>query len=186
MTESVISSPALEGELVENDNFPKGNIDTLDYPKGILEELTIEYDLTKPYYNVDKFWGPTHNRYWQVKCTVEDKRHNNKITMIGKEMRRIRDAEHSAAKAVLKTLDSIYYFSEQETAEKAHRIIYSMSQQNPKKMKVKLFKWTNSCEFCYARGHLKEECYGVLRNKNFKKPSNDNIDDFWDLPGKPV
>lgn len=48
MVQSIIFTPPIQGELVNSSIFPNGNNEIMKYPKGILEELTAEYNLEKP------------------------------------------------------------------------------------------------------------------------------------------
>ncbi|XP_043474358.1 uncharacterized protein LOC122506310 [Leptopilina heterotoma] len=189
MSESIIFTPPIQGELVRNYVFPKGNIDNINYPKGILEELTAEYNLDKPTYTVDRTTGPELGRLWRVKCIVTDNKNSNAFIATGDSCRTIRESEHSAAKIILKELDKTYYFSEEEKPRSLKHKIHVMTHEEPSLIKLKLYKWENCCEYCYKRGHTKDHCYSVIRNKkilNKQNPFNDkdnDSDDFWDIPG---
>lgn len=189
MSESIIFTPSIQGELTRNYIFPKGNIDEINYPKGILEELTAEYNMDKPVYIIDKTSGPDFGGLWQVKCTVTDRKNNNLFVATGNSCRTIRESEHTAAKIILKEMNETYYFSEEEKPHSLKRKIYVMSQEEPSLIKLKLYKWENCCEYCYKRGHTKEHCYSVIRNRKILRKQNpfhdkdDDSDEFWELPG---
>lgn len=189
MTESFLFTAPLQGELIGAFIFPKGDISSIAYPKGILEELTAEYNLNKPIYIIEPGTGPSYKKPWQVRCTVTDSKNNNTFIVLGDGCCKVRDSEHSAARKILEHLNKIYYFSEEEKPKMITNSTYVMSRQEPTIIKLKLYKWENCCELCYSRGHLKEQCHGVIRNKRFlnntQKPDENNydeIDDFWELP----
>lgn len=189
MAEMVLKTPPLQGELIAITIFPKGNIDQLEFPKGILEEFTAEYNLTKPLYSVESVSGPPNNRRYDIKCIVKDLIHDNIFVTRSRNERKIKDGEHDTARQILKLLNETYYFSEQERESNEKALTFVMSKEEPTILKIKLFKWTNCCEFCFLRGHTKFQCTGPIRNKKLL-PKNEkntiNNDEFWEIPGTPI
>lgn len=112
MAELVLRTLPLQGEEIKTNIFLKGNIIEISHPKGILEELIAEYDLEKPKYFIENVKGPPDSRRYDVKCTVKDLANGNIFVAIGKGERKIKDAEHVAARKLLKMIDKTYYFSE--------------------------------------------------------------------------
>lgn len=189
MAEMVLTSPPLQGELILIDIFPKGNIDEIEFPKGILEELASEYNLNKPKYSIKHVTGPPNNRRYDVECVVTDLINNNVFTASTRNMRKIKDGEHTTARKILKLLNRTYYFSEEEKEPNSKGKTYVMCQEDTSILKIKLFKWTNCCELCYQRGHVKTQCNGPFRNKKLFPNSHTkliNNDEFWEIPGKPI
>ncbi|XP_051169961.1 uncharacterized protein LOC127287195 [Leptopilina boulardi] len=183
MAEIILRTPPLQGELININIFPKGNIDDIRHPKGILEELTAEYNLEKPVFQLENVVGPSHNRRYDIKCTVKDLKHGNTFSAIAKNELRIKLAEHTVARKLLKLLEKTYYFSEENENTNTTSLTYIMCQENPNTLKIKLYKWGNCCEKCYMRGHTKDNCFGKLRNKRLfsnKQPSVNN-DEFWNI-----
>ncbi|XP_051168364.1 uncharacterized protein LOC127286104 [Leptopilina boulardi] len=195
MLETILFTPPLQGEIIESFKFPKGDIAEINYPKGILEEITAEYNIDKPNYSVIIQTGLKFNKLWQVKCTVTDTKHGNVFTAISDEIITIRESEHCAALKILKELNRVYYFSEEEKQKNIKGRVHVMAINEPNKIKLKMFKWESCCEYCYKRGHTKNNCHGILRNKKIQKQEEKEIkdseesidsDEFWNLPGPSV
>lgn len=188
MAEMILKTPPINGELINVNIFPKGNIEAIEFPKGILEEFTAEYDLSKPNYSVESVSGPPNNRRYDIKCTVRDINNDNTFVTRSRNERRIKDGEHTTARQILKLLDQTYYFCELEKEPHQKGLTYVMTTENPTILKLKLYKWTNCCEFCFLRGHTKTQCLRPIRNKRLlqKINKNEKDDEFWNIPGKPI
>lgn len=156
-------------EIASNPHFPKGKIRTLKYAKSSLEELTAEYDLSKPIYSLHYTIGLEHDKTFYVKCVVKDYNQNNYFQEIGDGEKRLKDAEHSAARKILESLNRVYYFSEQKKKNSEKTFIISLPLENPIRPKLKLYKWTNCCEYCFQRGHTYLFCYKYKSNPNNQK-----------------
>ena len=181
MAYSIISTRPPKGQVYPTTNFPKGEVEGLKFPKGPLEELTAEYNLSKPYYKLYETQGPPSDRIFYVKCVVEDNKRGNTFCHISEGERRIRFAEHSAARKVLRELQEVYYFSEEKNVENESEEIYVKCLDNESKLLIKLFKWENCCEFCYVRGHTMSQCSKqIKRNKNLENVEQMPCEeDFW-------
>ena len=67
-------------------------------------------------------------------------------------------------KKILECLQNEYIFSELKEDDDGQENLF-----RDKPTKTILFKWTNTCERCYKRGHLSINCHGPKRNKKFQK-----------------
>ncbi|XP_051155709.1 uncharacterized protein LOC127290372 [Leptopilina boulardi] len=188
MTQLVLQTPPIQGEVIEENKFPKGNISRIEFPKKELEEIAIEYDFTKPTYVIEKVTGPPNCRRYTVKCTLKDLNNGNTFVTLAENERKIRDAKHTAAYKILKQLDDTYYFCEEESSSLNVKT-YVMCLEQPTILKLKLYKWTKSCESCYERGHIKSNCNRPIRNKRLIPKTGtetENSDEFLEIPGKPI
>lgn len=186
MSQSILFTPSLREEAVSSHVFPNGDYRQIHYPKGILEELTAEYNLDKPTYKVEPRAGPSFQKLCRTKCTVNDSHNVNTFLGMGDGARTIREGEHSTATGVLKEFTKTYYFSEKERPKESREQIYVMAKDDPEVLKLKLYKWANCGEYCYFRGHVKEGCRGINRNKQLSRSNSESSDEFWNLPGPSV
>ena len=58
---------------------------------------------------------------------------------------------------------------EKFVGEEQINVVYDSNLSNAK---IKLYKWTDSYEKCYQRGHLAKNCYGPKRKKKLQSINN--------------
>ena len=73
-----------------------------------------------------------------------------------------REAKHNSARKLLEFLYKDYLFSEQREPENK----FKKPVENDSE-KIKLYKWTGTCERCYQRGHKPVNFHGPKRNNKF-------------------
>ena len=180
MADSVILTKLPKGQIHATAIKPKGEVENLKFAKGPLEELSAEYDFSKPNFTLYRTEGPSHQRIFFVKCVVEDTKRGNLFIAISKGEPRIRLAEHSAARKILKQLEKVYFFSEETNVNKEFEETYVIFLDNESKLLIKLYKWENCCEYFYLRGHTMNECNKrIKRNKRLNEQKNIAEEEFW-------
>ena len=95
---SVINTQPPKGKIYPATLHPKGEINNLRFAKGQLEELAAEYGFTKPKYTLEETAGTDNAKIFVIRCEVEDRRRENKFSTISNGERKIRSAEHEAAR----------------------------------------------------------------------------------------
>ena len=89
-------------------------LEKLQFAKGQLEELTAEYNFTKPQYTLEETTEAYNKNNFFIRCVVENQKRENKFSTLSNGENRIRSAEHEAAKKMLAILKKMYYFSEEK------------------------------------------------------------------------
>ena len=178
---TTLDSPLPRGQIYPTYIHPKGDVEHLKNPKGALEELSAEYGFTKPSYILIKSEGPAHNRTFYASCTIKDCKRNKIFSESSNGENKLKNAEHEAARKILKKLEDNYYFSEERNINNEVEDIFVSCQDKESRMLIKLYKWEQCCEYCYLRGHKVENCSRIIkRNKNFKENYTVTEEDFWD------
>ena len=155
---SVINTRPPKGEIYPTTLHPKGEIEKLRFAKGQLEELTAEYNFTKPKYTLEETAESNNIKKFFVRCEIEDRRRENKFSTVSNGEGRIRSAEHEAAKEMLMILEKLYFFSEEKNTCNSIDECYVICLDNPAISLIKLYKWENCCEYYYLRGHTMANC----------------------------
>ena len=176
---SVITTLPPKGEIYPITLQPKGEIEKLQFAKGQLEELTAEYNFTKPQYTLEETTEAYNKKKFFIRCLVEDQKRGNKFSTLSNVENRIRSAEQEAAKKMLATLRNIYYFSEEKNVNNMTDESYVICLDNPATSLIKLYKWGNCCEYCYLRGHTMATCRKqIKRNKRLLDDQETAEEDF--------
>ena len=139
MADSIILTKLLKGQIHATNIKPKGIVDNLKFAKGPLEELSAEYDFSKPNFSLYRTEGPSHKRIFFVKCVVKDTKRGNLFITISEGGARIRLAEHSAARKILKELEKVYFFSEEANINKELEETYVICLDNESEILIKLY-----------------------------------------------
>ena len=177
---TTLDSPLPRGQIYPKYIHPKGDVEHLKNPKGELEELSAEYGVTKPSHILIKSEGPAHDRTFYASCTVKNCKRNKIFSESSNDENKLKNAEHGAARKILKNLEDNYYFSEERNVNNEVKDIFVLCQDKECRMLIKLYKWEQCCEYCYLRGHKVENCSRkIKRNKNFKHNYTVTEEDFW-------
>ena len=172
-----------QGKIYPATLHPKGEINNLRFAKGQLEELAAEYGFTKPKYTLEETAGTDNAKIFIIKCEVEDRRRENKFSTVSNGERKIRSAEHEAARKMLTALEKMYFFSEEKNDCNITDEEYVICMDNPATLLIKLYKWEACCEYCYLRGHTMANCKKqIKRNKRLPDDQEPNEEDFWGPP----
>lgn len=167
MEECILTKP-LRGQFYPSYILPKGRVEEIEFAKSKLEELAIEYDLSKPTVTLDHTEGPQKSQLFYMKIIIEERRYGNKFMAIGDGKPTKKLSLHSAARKILLKLQEVYFFSEEENVYDTQEITYVYCLNCPLKiLRLKLYKWENSCQLCFARGHVRTYCHNQIRNKRF-------------------
>lgn len=126
MADSIILTRLSKGQIYPSTTKPKGDIDELEFSKGQLEELTVEYDLTNPNYSVHREEGNPHARTFIVKCVVDDTKRGNLFITISEREKKVELTEHEAVRRMTKELENIYFFSKEVNLENGIEDIFLM------------------------------------------------------------
>ena len=142
-------------------NFLKGSA------VHILNEISIEYNFRKPEYEIECLVEYAELHPFRAKCSII--KDNCEYVHIGKPASTKKEAKQIATRKILEIISNYYIFSEEKidktfVNEEKINVIYESNLLNSK---VKLYKWTHSCEKCYQHGHIAKNCYGPKRNKNY-------------------
>ena len=86
----------------------------------------------------------------------------NTYISTGENSKTKKEAKHNSARKLLEFLYKDYLFSEQREPENDLKITVENDSE-----KIILYKWTDTCERCYQRGHKPVNCHGPKRNKKF-------------------
>ena len=114
--------------------------------------------MSKPNFSLYHTEDPSHDRTFFVKCVVKDEQRGNVFIKISNGEKRIRLAEHSAAQKILKELEDIYFFSEENNTNNEIEDQHVICLDNDTKVLIKLYKWMNCCEYSYLWGHTMNKC----------------------------
>ena len=114
-------------------------MENLKNPKGALEELSAEYGFTKHSYILVNSKVPAHNRTFNVSCTVEDCKRNKIFSESSNGEKNLKNAEHEAARKILKTPGDNYYFSAEGNVNNEIEDIYVLCQGKESRMLIKLY-----------------------------------------------
>ena len=79
---SVINTLPHKGDIYPTTLQPKGEVKKLQFAKGQLQELTAEYNFTKPKYTLEKTTEVYNKKRFFVRCVVEDQKCGNKFSTL--------------------------------------------------------------------------------------------------------
>ena len=141
-----------------------------DLTKGnavqILNKISIEYDFAVPTYTVKSLGFQQELPPFQATCEIL----KNKIgfSCIGEPARQKKAAKQNAADKILKMLSKRYVFLEEIEGKCLipESKIFKVSDKDGKETLQIL---TNSCERCFQRGNLAQNCRNPLRHKKYKR-----------------
>lgn len=94
---------------------------------------------------------------------TDDIYRGNLFIKINDRKKRVRLAEHSAPRKIVKELEEVYYSSEENNIEKEREDAYVICQHTETKMLVKLYKWQNACEYFYSRGYTMKSYSKIIK-----------------------
>ena len=94
----IINTPPPNGEIHPTILRSKGEVETLRFAKGQLEELTAEYNFTKQKYILEETTESINRKTLFVRCVVEDQKRGNKFSALSDGESKILSAEHEAKK----------------------------------------------------------------------------------------
>ena len=95
---SAINTLPPKGEIYPTTLHLKGEVEKLRFAKGQLEELTAEYNFTKPNYTLEETAESHNAKKIFVRCVVEDQKRDNRFSTVSRGENRIRNAEHEAGR----------------------------------------------------------------------------------------
>ena len=137
---SIINTQPPKEKIYSATLHPKGEINNLRFAKAQLEELAAEYSFTKPKYTVQETTGADSAKIFVVRCEVEDRRRENKFSTLSNGERKIRSAEHEAARKMLTAFEKLYFFSEEKNTCNVSDEQYVICMDNPATLLIKLYK----------------------------------------------
>ena len=137
---SAINTLPPKEEIYPTTLHPKGEMEKLRFAKGELEELTAEYNWTKPKYTLEERAESYNAKKNFIRCMVEDQRRAKKFSTVSNGENRIRSAEHEAAKEMLAILEKMYYFSEEKNICNSTGGSYVICLDKPAMSLIKLYE----------------------------------------------
>ena len=111
---SIINTPLPKGEIYPTTLRPKGETEPLRFAKGQREELTAEYNFTKPKYMLEDTTESINRKKFFARCVVKDQKRGNKFSTLSDGESKIRSAEHEVARKILSILGKMHFFSKEK------------------------------------------------------------------------